>query len=212
MARRIIEKVPEKQLFEDLEKYQKKALALGAADAKIITTNDIIFDERVRMKCLYPKCYFYGISGQCPPNSLPIDEYRKAVVKYNYAIFFTLEVPPKDFIGTEVMEKELYLPHEQKHYDVVSLIEADAFYDGYYLALGFAAGPCKLIFCLNADCNVLQGKPCRAAGRARTSMEGAGMDVFMMSTKMGWEIYPCGFNQKPEDVPIARLGGLILIY
>jgi len=67
MARKIMEKVPEDQLQGDLEKHREHAIELGAADAKVITTDGIIIDERVLAKCVYPKCAGYGTNANCPP-------------------------------------------------------------------------------------------------------------------------------------------------
>jgi len=43
-------------------------------------------------------------------------------------------------------------------------------------------------------------------------MEGAGMDVYAMATKVGWDIYPLGRAAPPPDVPFGALLGLVLIY
>ena len=52
MVRKIVEKVPDELLQQDLEKYRRRALEIGATDAKIITTDIILIDERVRAKCI----------------------------------------------------------------------------------------------------------------------------------------------------------------
>lgn len=54
MVRKILEKVPEKQLQEDLEKYQCRAIELEATRAKIISADSVIIDDRIRAKCEYP--------------------------------------------------------------------------------------------------------------------------------------------------------------
>ena len=59
MVRKIVEKLPDDVLQRDLEKYRQRALELGAADAKIITTDIIALDERVRAKCTWPRCRGY---------------------------------------------------------------------------------------------------------------------------------------------------------
>lgn len=38
MPRKILRKVPEEQLKQDLGKYRQRAIELGASDAKVITT------------------------------------------------------------------------------------------------------------------------------------------------------------------------------
>ena len=67
MVRKIVEYIPDEQLHNDLEKYRQHTIQLGATDAKIITADMVIIDERVRAKCIYPKCEYYGTSAHCPP-------------------------------------------------------------------------------------------------------------------------------------------------
>ena len=66
MTRKIVDVVPDELLQSDLEKYRQRAIELGATDAKIITSDMVIVDERVRAKCIYPKCPWYGTNAHCP--------------------------------------------------------------------------------------------------------------------------------------------------
>ena len=97
-------------------------------------------------------------------------------------------------------------------YDIVSQIEGQAFFDGYYLSTGFGGGPCKTIFCSGRECTALKpGNGCRHPLKARASMEGVGMDAYLMATRLGWDIFPIGNQTKPSEVPYATRLGLILI-
>ena len=213
MVRCIVERVPEDLLQKDLEKYRQRAIELGATDAKIITTDLVVIDERVRAKCIYPKCMFYGTNAHCPPHGMDLDQARKIVKSFRYGIFSRMQVPSDEFAGQEAMKKNLMARGHLNNYAVASKIEAEAFYDGYYLALGFACGPCKPFFCPGKECQALiLGKTCRHRLRGRSSMEGAGMDVFMMATKVGWDTYPIGASTVPSDVPFGATYSLVLIY
>lgn len=212
MVRKIVEKVPDDVLKSDLEKYREKAIELGATDAKVITADMVIIDERVRAKCRYPKCDWYGTNAHCPPNSMDIKDVRELVNKYKHGIFCSIRVPSEYVAGSDVVKSGSNIPSVLKMYEIVAKIEAGAFYDGYHLALGFALGPCKLFFCPNQDCSaLLAGQGCRHPLRARSSMEGMGMDAYTMATKVGWEIYPIGTKTQPGDVPHGQRLGLILI-
>lgn len=79
MVHKIVEKVPDEQLQGDLERYRQRVLELGATDAKIITTDTVLIDERVRAKCLYPRCSFYGSNAHCPPHALDLEQVKKIV-------------------------------------------------------------------------------------------------------------------------------------
>ena len=53
VVHKIVEKVPDKVLQQDLEKYRQRALGPGATDAKIITTDIVVIDDRVRLKLIW---------------------------------------------------------------------------------------------------------------------------------------------------------------
>jgi len=213
VVRKIVEKVPDEVLQQDLEKYRQRALELGATDAKIITTDMVVIDERVRAKCIIPLCAGYGSSVNCPPYALDLDLIRKVVNEFRYAIFSKLEVSTAKIAGPEARKKRWPVPYGRKNFEIVGRIEAEAFGDGYYLATGFAGGSCKRIFCPEIECSALKpGQACRFPLKARTSMEGAGMDVYAMATKAGWDIYPLGKAAPPPGVPFGAMLGLVLIY
>ena len=55
MLRRIVDETSEEMLRSDLERYRQKAVELGATDARIIRSSDVVVDPRVLAKCLFPK-------------------------------------------------------------------------------------------------------------------------------------------------------------
>jgi len=213
MVRKIVEKVPDEMLKEDLERYRQRAIELGATDAKIITADMVLVDERVRAKCIYPKCDHYGTNANCPPHAIELDLVRQILRNFHYAIFIKLEVPSEELAGPEAWAKGTLSRSAIRLNEIVSKIEAEAFYDGYHLALGFAGGPCKSAFCPNIECSALiPGQSCRHSLKARSSMEGAGMDAFTMAAKVGWDVYPIGSSTSPADIPHSTRLGLVLVY
>ena len=48
------------RLLEDLERYRRRALELGATDARVVKAEDIPVDDRVTLKCRIPRCFGYG--------------------------------------------------------------------------------------------------------------------------------------------------------
>ncbi|MFC1917169.1 DUF2284 domain-containing protein [Chloroflexota bacterium] len=212
MVRKISEKVSEQELKEDLEKYRRHAIELGASDAKIIASDGVIIDERVRAKCIYPKCEYFGTNINCPPHAMDVDMVRKVVGNFSYAIFFKVEVPSDTVAGAGVKDSKRTNPWRRRLAEIVAKIESEAFYDGHYLAVGFAGGTCKMLYCPNIDCIALTpGNSCRHALVARSSMEAVGMDAFAMAAKAGWEIYPIGETSSPSDVPHGLRLGIVLI-
>lgn len=211
MVRKIVEHVPYKTLQKDLKKYERMAVELGATDAKIISTDMVVIDERVRAKCIYPKCEYYGTNAHCPPHAPDLDWMRKLVNSYKYAIFLRSRVPI-EILAAERTPKQLadYKAVRKKAFETIGKIESAAFYDGYYLAVGFGCGTCKLIFCADNDCKVLKGQSCAGSHRSRASMEAVGMDVYKLATKVGWDIYPIG--KAPSDAPYGTIAGIVFIY
>ena len=97
-------------------------------------------------------------------------------------------------------------------FNAVSEVEYSAFYDWYYLSMGFAAGSCKQTLCYKfPNCKALEGKGCRHPNIARPSMEAVGFDAYRMAARVDWEIYPVGGNCLPESIPHGVMLGLVLI-
>ena len=213
MVRKILKTIPDEQVQKDLEKYRQRALELGATDAKVIATDMVVIDERVRAKCIYPKCHHYGTNANCPPHAIDLEQTRKIVKNFRHAIFTKLEVPSEELAGTEARDKGLMIPGNRKLHEIVSKIESEAFFDGYHLALAFASGPCRDVFCPDIECSALvPGQPCRHSLKARSPMEGVGMDAYTMAATVGWDIYPIGESLSPSEVPFGAILGLVLIH
>jgi len=212
VIRKIEARVSPDRLAQDLEQLRCKAIELGAADAKVITADQVIIDERVRMKCSYPKCAAYGTNAHCPPHAPDLDMARKVVARYQYGVLYSTVVPSDIYAGVDASKQKMFIESMKDLNSIAGEVESAAFYMGYHLALGFSAGPCKAVFCRGIDCSVLTtGRGCRAKMRARGSMEGFGMDVFGLAARVGWDIYPCGYRSKPEDIPHGRAIGLVLV-
>jgi predicted metal-binding protein len=199
------------RLHEDLEAYKAKAIALGATNAAIVKAKDIPVDERIVLKCQIPRCFGYGACAHCPPHTMKPAELRGLLEGYQWAVFFILDVPS----GVIVRDKATLWEREtayQKIFHTVNEIESMAFYDGHYLAFGFAAGSCRHSFCGKQEsCQAMEGKRCRISLRSRPSMEAVGIDVYKMVAQSGWDIYPIGSNATPEEIPKGTLAGIIII-
>jgi predicted metal-binding protein len=210
-VRKVTAEITDEQLQSDLERYAGLALEFGATDTRIITTDMVLIDERVRAKCIWPKCGGYGLSAHCPPHAPPLDEVRKIVSRYRRGLFIRLNVAADQIAGRQARQQRLWWPSTETLHKLVSKVEAEAFCNGYYLALGFGSGSCKG-FCHELDCTAIQpGQGCRFPLKSRPSMESVGMDVFKMATRAGWEVYPVGASISPGDVPVGSKFGLVLI-
>mgnify|MGYP005844961495 CR=1 FL=1 len=72
--------------LEKFEFLRKMALEKGAVDAKIITTDKIVVEDRIVLKCKVG-CTNYGKTLTCPPYAPTPEEFRKIVREYSYALF-----------------------------------------------------------------------------------------------------------------------------
>ena len=105
-------------------KYIKRAVEMGAREAKVIAPSSIVAAEWVRLKCQFG-CDGYGQSLTCPPYSPTAEVTRRVLASYKKAL----------------------LVHGDEYTDIHALIpalEREIFLDGYYKAFGMAAGPCQL--------------------------------------------------------------------
>ena len=201
----------ESRLKEHLETYKEKTIELGASHACVFNVSDIPVDDRVPLKCQVPRCFGYGTSANCPPNTLKPDELRLYLKSYNYSIFFIKDIPSAVIVRDRATIKERVAVY-QDVYKIVTEIESMAFYDGHYLAFGFGAGSCRHTFCgLEKSCRALEGDRCRFSLRARPSMEAVGIDVYKMVAMCEWDIYPIGSSARPDDIPKGTLAGIIII-
>lgn len=195
--------------MEKLEKLRRFAEELGADRAVVIPTSDLVIRTTAWAKCFIPACKFYGSSIMCPPhNPLTPDITARIASEFSYGILLQLDVRVDDFVGKQWRQK--HVTAELKHKEIVAKLEGQAFYMGFPLATGFAAGECSL--CLpHTPCSVLEGKDCTHPLQARPAMEACGFDVFSIASRVGWEVVPIGHESTQETVACASLIGLVLV-
>jgi predicted metal-binding protein len=146
---------------DDLKSFLKRAVEVGALNAKLISPKDIVTSNWVRWKCQFG-CGGYNSSLACPPYTPKPDETRKMLDEYKNAILFEASRG-----NTKKIAKEL---------------ENEIFLSGYYKALGLGAGPCRLC----RECSFNEG--CRHPGEALPSMEACGIDVYETVRRQGLKI------------------------
>lgn len=199
----------EERLRQKLDAICTEAISLGASRARVIPTSRLVIREAARTKCYIPLCKFYGSSLMCPPhNPLTPEITRRLVQEYAWGVLFQLEAQVEDFVGEGWRTR--HLKAELRHKEILAKLEARAFYLGFPLAMGFAAGECSL--CLpSSPCVVLRGEACVHPLRARPAMEACGFDVFAIASSLGWPLVPIGHSSRVEEVPCASLIGLVLV-
>lgn len=155
-----------------MENYVRKALEMGAEDAKIISVDDIVFDPRTILKCMYG-CDDWGKSWTCPsaPKALMPWEAEKVLRKYKHGILLRTRDPK---LAQEISFK----------------IEMEALFEGYHFA--FSMFDCYLC----ETCNF--PAPCKFPEKARPSMQALGIDVYATVKKQG---LPIKFLKTKKETP-----------
>ncbi len=164
------------KLAGDLRTLCKKALDMGAAGAAVLSPGDLCFsDGKILEKMMqtdFPSIHW--------PLDYPGDDLKNALFEYKKGIFvYNRPYPDMPDYGGGPIESPEHIAAYRKIHEIVSALEAAAFYLGYYLAMGFAAGNCRSIFCaVETQCNAAgRGKGCIAPYKGRPSLTAAGIDT-----------------------------------
>jgi len=202
---------------KSLEALRKRALDLGATDAKVIPAEKIVVADRVVFKCQLG-CEKYGKTLACPPYAPTPSEFRKIVSEYHYALFMKFNshaegdielvkylakaddpsVPPE--IKTKVEGFWLAWKDDMKHLlEVVLELEKAAAEKGFLLAVGLVSGSCQLC----EKCNVQNGI-CVHPAKRRFSEEGVGVDVKATAENAGVK-FTLPFEKNPETFALLLI-------
>jgi predicted metal-binding protein len=136
------------------ENISARALELGADDALIFRIDQIVFDSRTLLKCMYG-CEDWGKGHTCPsaPGSLKPWEYERILKGYEWGCI-------------------VHSTSKKVSQDISFALEREAFLAGHYFA--FSMSDCAIC----QECAGFKGKPCIAPGRARPAFHSVGIDVF----------------------------------
>ena len=157
------------------ELYVSRALALGADHAVHFTLDEIVFDSRTILKCMYG-CADWGKGHTCPsrPGSLKPWEYRKVFQEYAWGVI-------------------IHSTKKKTAQEVSFAIEREAFLDGYYFA--FSLSDCALC----TECSGFKGQPCVQPKKARPAFHSVGIDVFRTVRQFGLPIETLKDEKQEEN-------------
>lgn len=164
---------------QPLAKFEKLACEMGAVNAKIIAANSIIVAPWVLFKCRYG-CEDYNTNLCCPPNTPTPKETQELIDCYEQALLFQCKP-------------------EKKPREIILGLEREIFLAGFYKAIGFSAGKCRLC----EQCNL---ERCVKPELARPSMEACGIDIFGTVRANGFTI-----EVLKDHTDIGNWYGLVLI-
>ncbi|MFX1364139.1 MAG: DUF2284 domain-containing protein [Promethearchaeota archaeon] len=201
----------------------KKSKMNASGHAKLITTDKIVIDPRVRWKCQIPICFGFGTSINCPPHSPTTEQMREIISCYKHAILVTFYPPKKNHVFPSILlgvQGDVNLLNQ-----MVGMIEGEATYMGYYLAMGFKGGPCVGCGFFSPEyfkdimqqkkiptCPTLNGEMCRQYLRARPALEACGVDSFATAVKCGEKApYVINPEHPDESIPFVVWHGIIFV-
>lgn len=195
----------------------RQASSLGATEARIISSDKIVVEDRVLLKCK-SGCHWYGHKLVCPPFTPTPDEFRRMLKEYENVLIvkFRARAEAEEDIGRSLL-KNLCAPdvspevrnrtdefwdvwNEDKRRFLLSMLELEkaAFNRGYTLALTLVPGSCTLC----KKCNVEGG--CTHPSMARYPEHALGVNVKKTLRNAGMSVkFP--FEKNPEGV------GMLLI-
>src|SRR4030043_2457635 len=141
----------------------EKAKKLGALEAKIISPDKMVVEDRVLLKCR-AGCNSYGHKFVCPPFAPTPDEFRKTLKEYKNILIvkFPADAEAEEDVGRSLL-RNLCAPdtpldlrdRTKKFWDVwngdkrrilLAMLELEkaAFNRGYILVFALTAGSCPL--------------------------------------------------------------------
>ena len=128
-----------------------KCIQLGADEAKLIDTHDVVFDPRSHLKCRFG-CHRWGKYWTCPPNmGISREMFMESFEKYSVALVIKTADQKLGQDVSVAIEKEAFLSHGA--------------------AFAFA-----LALCVKCD-ECAYPDPCLYPDLARPSMDAYGVDI-----------------------------------
>ncbi|MGB9926946.1 MAG: DUF2284 domain-containing protein [Methanosarcina sp.] len=153
---------------ENYKQFEEKAEELGAKNVQLISTADIVLEDRTVLKCIFG-CNGYG-SQVCPPFIPTVEEFRKMLTDYEWALLvewksenvFTKEVsenfvkysvspPENEAIKTQFQNNLKTIMKDRKEIIQPGVLELEklAWVLGYNTALATFPGMCT--WCATGD-------------------------------------------------------------
>jgi predicted metal-binding protein len=190
-----------------LKKLMQYAKNTGATEAEVISTINIVVEEKLANMCLEPRCENYGFSKNCPPYVSGPSRFKKQLENFNQAIVFKIDVPSEILFSSE--RRELF----QLLHEIAAGIEQYAVKMGFKNSKAYAGGSCKKIFCYDhPECLALSEKgKCRNPKYARPSMSGFGINVLKLMETAGLTMNMATPDTDSNEIKMGSVCGLVLI-
>ena len=157
------------------QRYFDLALGMDADHAVLFRIEDIVFDSRTILKCMFG-CNDWGKGNTCPSRSgSPYPwEYRKIFKRFQW--------------GVIIHSTDKFLSQK-----ISFAIERQAFLDGLYFA--FSLSDCALC----KECAGFKGMDCVNPKPARPAFHSMGIDVYKTVRKFGLPLETLKTDNEPQN-------------
>ena len=198
---------------------EKLALDSGAIEAKIIPAENVVVEDRVVLKCI-AGCPSYKKKLNCPPYAPTVDEFRKMLKDYHYAMLIKFKSNAKmenekvarsllkcqydEKIPTPIKKEATkflddWKKDNRKFNKIVLELEKAAFNKGFTFAVGFSIGSCSLC----EKCSV-EDRVCIYPTMTRFPEHAVGVNMKKTVEKAGMTItFP--FEKVPDPVALLLI-------
>jgi len=191
------------------------ARKMGATDARVISSSQVVVENRVPLKCR-TGCPTYGTRLTCPPYVPTPDEFRKILAEYRHVLLVKFTSPvtadpeiicslqksmfdPAADSGKKAKAETFmagYVGGNSDRQEIMLELEKTAFNAGNPFALALVNGSCRLC----ETCNVKAGK-CIHPTRARIPEHAVGINMVKTAENAGMPIrFPVRGNPEPMAV------------
>jgi len=158
-----------------MEKYIKLALSLGAKNVIPVTTEDIVFDGRTLLKCMFG-CGDWGKGCTCPSRGgMPWPWEMEALLRKYKTVLI------------------IHSTEKKVAQEAAFAVEREAYLDGD--SLSFSMADCALC----EKCAGQDGEECRNKRQSRPSFHSVGVDVFSTVKKFGLPLEPLRDKDEPQN-------------
>jgi predicted metal-binding protein len=155
-----------------IDRYKTIASAEGAEDVVVITPDEVVFDGRTLLKCMFG-CADWGKGPTCPSRAGFLKPWEFEPLLRQYTTVLIIH------------------SHDKRVAQQASFaVEREAYLDGDHLA--FSMSDCALC----AECAGQSDLPCRNPKQARPAFHSVGIDVFSTVHKLGLPLKPL---RDPEE-------------
>lgn len=160
----------------DTELVQEQAGRLGFDLCLEFAPTLLVPEERIRGYCLENRCGSYDANHMCPPRIGSLEEVEAALQGFPQGVL--LQYSRQMDVGND---REGVIRTKLEFHHLILRLERRLKKRGAAQLWGLIGGNCGLC----QTCTAVEDKPCRHPEKARTSLEGIGVDVIALLEKLG---------------------------